>query len=245
MGGAAAVGAGFLGSSLIGARSSRRAARRQRRGLSNATRTQQEMFERTQELLRPFVDRGTLALGEQGAFLGLDGPEAEQAAVDRLTQSPTFQSMLDQGEEAILANASATGGLRGGNTQRALATFAPQLLNQQIQTRLANLGDIVGTGANAAARTGSFGQNAASQIAANQTAIGQTRAGAAMATGQTYANLLNTAGSLAALSGFGGGGGVTGTPANSFGVLQSQTAPAMNFGIPGAGTSFTPFGPVG
>ncbi|WP_449405980.1 hypothetical protein [Massilia phosphatilytica] len=38
--------------------------------------------------------------------------------------APRFQALQQQGNDAILANASATGGLRGGNVQGALGQFS-------------------------------------------------------------------------------------------------------------------------
>src|SRR5206468_3591196 len=72
------------------------------------------------------------SLGAQQDILGLNGPDAQQAAINRLQTMPAFTSALTLGENRILQNASATGGLRGGNTQGALAYFAPSLLAQQI-----------------------------------------------------------------------------------------------------------------
>lgn len=209
-GGAIAGSLGGIAGGLIGSRSARSASRKQRRGLSNAIRTQQEMFERTQKLLKPFVDRGVEALGGQADLLGLSGPGEQAAALEQIQTSPLFQNLVAQGEEAILANASATGGLRGGNTQAALARFRPQFLNQQVQQRLANLQDLTTLGSNAAARTGTFGSNAASNIAQNQIAIGNVRAQGRMAQGQHMSNiandLFNLGGTLSSFGGAGGGG---------------------------------------
>jgi hypothetical protein len=73
---------------------------------------------------------GGPALQAQMAALGLSGPEAQQEYVAQQEQSPAFQALARQQEEALLQNASATGGLRGGNVQGALAQFRPALLNQ-------------------------------------------------------------------------------------------------------------------
>ena len=95
-------------------------------------RRQQAEMER---LLAPYMQAGQGALGAQQALLGLGGPEAQKAAIAQLEQSPQFQAMVQQGETGILQNASATGGLRGGNTQAALAQFRPQMLDRK-STRL-------------------------------------------------------------------------------------------------------------
>ena len=61
-----------------------------------------------------------------------------------------------------MANAAATGGLRGGNTQRALAQFRPALLSQLINQRYEQLGGLSGQGLQAA------GQGAQSSLAGAQ-----------------------------------------------------------------------------
>ena len=94
----------------------------------------------SERLLAPYMQAGQGALGQQQALLGLAGPEAQAAAIAQLEQSPQFQAMLQQGESAILQNASATGGLRGGDTQAALAQFRPAMLSQLIQQQMAQLG---------------------------------------------------------------------------------------------------------
>lgn len=108
------------------------------------------------------------------------GAQAQQTAVNQLEQSPMFQALAQQGENAILQNASATGGLRGGNVQGALAQFRPQLLNQQIQQRFQQLGGITSLGQQSAAGVGTSGMNAATNIGQAYTQAGQAQAGAAI-----------------------------------------------------------------
>jgi hypothetical protein len=79
-------------------------------------------------------------------YAGMTGEEAQEAAIGRITQSPLLQELTRQGEEAILQQAAATGGLRGGNVQAALAQFRPQMLQQEIDKQLARLSGIAGAG---------------------------------------------------------------------------------------------------
>jgi hypothetical protein len=96
--------------------------------------------EEMRTLLQPYVAAGGPALQAQMSALGLAGPEAQQEYVTQQEQSPIFQALAGQGEEAILQNASATGGLRGGNVQGALAQFRPALLNQFLEQQYGRLG---------------------------------------------------------------------------------------------------------
>lgn len=140
---------------------------------------QARQFNALQELLAPYTEGGEEALQAQQALIGLSGRDAQQAAIAQLEGSPQFLALTQQGEEAILQNASATGGLRGGNTQAALAQFRPQMLSNLINQQYQNLGGLTSIGQNAAAMTG----NAGMQTAANQAAL-LNQAAAAQAGGQ-------------------------------------------------------------
>lgn len=105
----------------------------------------------------PYSGAGEAALQQQQALAGLLGPEAQAAAIAQLEASPQFQSMVAQGERAILQNAAATGGVRGGNVQAALATFRPQLLSQIIEQQYAKLGGLSSQGLEATGRGAQVG----------------------------------------------------------------------------------------
>lgn len=101
---------------------------------------QRRQFDQIQQLLSPYVNAGTGALGAQQNLLGLNGNDAQASAISALQASPAYTSQLQAGQDSILANTSATGGLRGGNVQGALGQFAPALLAQTIQNQYSNLG---------------------------------------------------------------------------------------------------------
>lgn len=107
--------------------------------------------------LKEYTEAGGLAIEQQQALAGLLGPEAQQAAIAQLEASPQFQAMLQQGEQAILANAAATGGVRGGNTQAMLAQFRPQLLSSLIQQQYERLGGMSAAGQQAAVQQANIG----------------------------------------------------------------------------------------
>ena len=144
--------------------------------------------------------------GDLSAFQ-TGGAQGQQQAINQFEQSPMFQALARQGETAILQNASATGGLRGGNVQGALGQFRPALLNQQIQQQFQNLGGLTALGQSSAAGIGVGGQNAANQIGNALTQAGQAQAGGALAQGAAFNNALGQIGGFAASGGFGGRGG--------------------------------------
>jgi hypothetical protein len=118
--------------------------------------------------------------------------DPQQQAISQLENSAAFQALARQGETGILQNASATGGLRGGNVQGALAQFRPALLNQFIEQQYNRLGGLTKIGQASAAGVGAAGQEAATSIGTALTASGQAQAGNALAQGAAFNNALGT-----------------------------------------------------
>ena len=199
---AVAVAAIGVGASIMGNRAANKAAGRaadaQVQAAQLGVEENRRQFDLVQTLLKPYVEGGTAAFKQQQNLLGVGGAAAQQQAIGALQNSPFFQAQLNQGTNALLQNASATGGLRGGNTQAALAQFAPQLLQQTFQNQLANVGQLATQGQNAAAGVGARAANTAAQNSELFGDIGQARAGAALARGQNTQDLI---GSLAGAAG--------------------------------------------
>lgn len=186
-------------------------------------------FEAIQELLKPFVEGGESALSGQLALLGLGGPEAEQAAIQRIQESPTFGALTQQGEEAILQQASATGGLRGGNVQRSLAEFRPAVLSQLIEQQFGRLQGVAGLGQASAAQQAAAGQQTGANIANLFGQSGAAQANAALAGGQAKSQLF---GDIAGAIGFGAGSG-------AFNNLFGGGGSGSLGGIPFSGSDFS------
>lgn len=203
---AIALGVGALGSAAIGASAAKRAGRAQVQAADAGAAEQRAAREELRRLLEPFVAAGAPALQQQMTALGLAGPEAQAQYVSAQEQSPIFQALARQGEEAILQRASATGGLRGGNVQGALAQFRPQLLNQFLEQQYERLGGLTTLGQQSAAGVGSSGITSATNIADLLAQAGAARAGSAIGVGQAFAqpfNLLSTLGGMSAAKSMG------------------------------------------
>lgn len=155
---------------------------------------QAQQFGVTQANIHPFIESGTQALGQQGDILGLHGGDVQSSALDALKASPYFQSLFNTGQEAVLQNASATGGLRGGNTQRSLADFGADTFAKTIQQQLANLSGLSTMGANSAAGLGSLSQANSNAITNLYDQQGATRAGGLLTRGGITAGMWNNAG---------------------------------------------------
>jgi len=152
---------------------------------------QRRQFDMVRELLKPYVEAGAPALAAQQAMLGLSTPEAEAAQIAAAERSPTFQAMLTKGEEALLQRASATGGLRGGNVQAALAQFRPQLLAQELEQRYSRLGGLTSLGQQSAAGVGTAGMETGSAIARLQAERGAALAGGELGEAKAFSGILN------------------------------------------------------
>ena len=144
---------------------------------------QRRQFDALTKLMSPYVTAGTGALSQQQALLGLGGAEAQQQAISQIEKSPFFQAMAQQGENAMLQQASATGGLRGGNIQAALAQFRPGLLNQMVQQQFANLGGLTQIGQASAAGQAAQGMQSAGAVGNLLAQMGAAQAGGIMAKG--------------------------------------------------------------
>lgn len=213
-----AIGAA-IGGAIEGSQASSSASQAQQGAAQGGIDEQRRQFDAIQQLLAPYVQAGGGALGayapyqqagagalptlqqyaqagapaleQQQALIGLRGPEAQRQAIAGIEGGQQFQAMSRQGENALLQNASATGGLRGGNLQGALAQFRPQLLSSLIDQQYGRLGGLAATGGTVAQNLASSGLSATGELAR----IGQaSAAGVGTAGQQTGANIANLLG---------------------------------------------------
>ncbi len=157
------AGVGLLGAAG-NASAVRGASREQSRSAAAGIAEQRRQFDAVQELLAPYVEGGEGALYQMLGLSGAAGSERMQDSIQGIQDSPEMAALVQQGENAILQNASATGGLRGGNTQGALAQFRPQVLSQLINDRYNRLGGIASMGQASAAGVGAAGQAMAGNV---------------------------------------------------------------------------------
>ena len=204
------------GASLIGGVMSSRAQKKAGQAAADAqvqsseaaSAEQQRQFDAIQALLKPYVDTGAGALGGQEDLAGLNGTAAQRSAIDAIASSPELQALMEQGEAGILQNASATGGLRGGNVQAALARFRPSLLSAAINDQYGRLGGLSSMGLGAATQTGQFGQASTNNVTNLLQQQGAAIAGGALAEGKAQAGMWNSiAGGIGQFAGLGGFGG--------------------------------------
>lgn len=200
---------GSLFSGLVNAEDQRRAASQassaQQQSAQAGIDEQRRQFDAMRALLEPYTQAGLPALQQQQALLGLGGPEAQQAAIDAIQNGVGFQELVSQGENAMRQNASATGGLRGGNFQGALAQFRPSMLAQAINDQYSRLGGMTQLGQNSAAGVGAAGMQSANSIGNLLQQQGAARAGGYLGQAQAQNQALNSIfGSFGSLYGLGG-----------------------------------------
>lgn len=188
---------------LTGKTAAKEASKAQQQGTEAGMAEQRRQFDALQALMKPYVQSGTGALQGQNDLLGLNGFNKQQGAIGNIENSPFFKSQYQQAENALLQNASATGGLRGGNIQEALADNRSNLLFGNVQQQLQNLSGVASNGQSAAAGLGGQGLQFGNNIAQGYQDIGQAQGGYALAKGQIYTGLYNNAlkGAAAAMGG--------------------------------------------
>lgn len=209
---AAVVGSAVVGG-VVQSKSASKAAAAQTQAADRGVEEQRRQFDAVRELLSPYVEAGDVALEQQMALGGMSGREAQREAISAIESGQEFQALTQQGEEAILQSAAATGGLRGGNTQAALAQFRPQVLSSLINQQYSRLGGMTALGQQSAAGVGTAGMQTGQNIANLYGQQGAAAAGSALASGQAFGNVMGSIGQYAGgiASGafpnpFGGGG---------------------------------------
>lgn len=159
------------------------------------------------DITQPYIQAGEQGLQGMQGLLGLRGAGEQQTAIQGIEQGPQFQELLRQGEQGILQNASATGGLRGGNVQAALGQFRPALLNQLIESQYGKLAGLTSMGGTAAQNLLSMGQGSATGLASAEqqraanignflTQKGAAQAGGILGAGRAYAGLYQDLGNM-------------------------------------------------
>lgn len=181
--------------------------------LNKAIAEQQRQFDVTRADYQPYLSSGLSGLSDLSDLIGINGADAQSAGLVNVQNSPMLASVIRNGEEALLANASATGGLRGGNVQRGLADFRSDAFVDQLNQQIARLVRLAGLGQGATDSVSAFGANASNNIANTYGQQGQVRAGGILTRGGINQQLWNNAGAfgdslVSAL--MPGGGGIKG-----------------------------------
>lgn len=200
------AGSAILGAG-IGALGATSAASTEANAANQSTAVQQQMFAQTEANEQPFVQGGYNALGALQTGLGLQpggtgqGPLNAPFSTQQFQASPGYQFQLQQGEQAVTDQASATGGI-GGNTLKALTTFGQGEANQdyynamnayiaQQNQQYNQLSNLVTGGQNAAGNLASASQQTGASIGSNITSAGTASAAGTIAAGNQVSGGVN------------------------------------------------------
>lgn len=163
----------------------------------------------------PWVNAGSNALGTLQALLGAggtNGPLTRQFTPEMYQKSPAFNFLLNNGLNAITNQASATGGVGGGNTLKALMNYGTGLADTDYQQQLGNytnwqdqvynmLNGISNQGLNAANSLNSNGTQSAALQGSDLIGAGNALAAGQVASGNAWGNALTNMGNMGMYAG--------------------------------------------
>lgn len=104
---------------------------------------QQDALDYMKGVQAPVLAQRDQALGLLGGFY--TDPASQSQFIDNVQASPFYQSMIDQGETAVLRNQAATGGLRSGTANLNLAQNSQNVLQGLVNQQLAGLSGLAQT----------------------------------------------------------------------------------------------------
>ncbi|MFC3557077.1 hypothetical protein ACFOKI_06640 [Sphingomonas qilianensis] len=187
-----------------------KAAAAQTAALNRGIDIQNQQYETTRADYMPYTQAGTQAIGGYGNLLGTNGADAQSTAIDGLKGSAFYQQSLDDANENLLQTASATGGVRGGNTAGAVGQLSPALLAAYYQQALSGYGNLAQLGLGATGSVANAGLANANAATGLTTEIGDTAARKYITKGGINAATINNIGGFLdqAASSFMGGFGM-------------------------------------
>ena len=210
------------GAALVGAGASVYASNQQASGQQAAQQTAQNEFNTINKQEQPFITAGTGATNKLSDLLGTSGNNGA-AGYGSLTSNftpadlnsnlaPSYNFMLQQGDNALMNSAAATTGALSGPALKNLinynqnyaSTGYQQAFNNwntqqnNIFQRLTNLATL---GQNAASTTGAQGTQLAGQVGAAQVGAANAQAGGTVGVAGSLVNGLNNAAGYYSLNG--------------------------------------------
>lgn len=125
---------------------------------------QQQQYTTTRSDYMPYTDAGRAAIFSYGDLIGLNGIDKQSQATAGLKASPFFDQELSDANENLLQTASATGGVRGGDTAGAIGQLSPALLQKYYDDALTRYGNLANLGLGATGSVAQLGANNAQSV---------------------------------------------------------------------------------
>lgn len=219
----ATVAAGAIGAA-VSSDSARKAAHTQADAAKNATGLQQGIYNDTVQRNAPFVAGGTTAFNALLGRLGLNGGEGSLGHVPTAAEvqaTPGYQFGMDQGQQALNHQLTASGWGGSGAAAKAAARYGTdyattkynnafnnlQAGNQQVYNQLSG---VAGLGQQSANNTSAYGSQFGAQAGNNMMGAANAQAAGTIAQGNAWTGALNQGVSAYQTGGFGGGGSMSG-----------------------------------
>lgn len=138
-----------------------------------ASRLQNEQFNRVMAQLAPYMKAGQPALNQLQSLSTLQG---QNQALNQYYNSDQYNQLANQARYQSLAASEATGGLGSTATSNQLASIAPTLGQSWLSGQMQNYSNLLNVGMNAAAGQASAGQNYANNAGALAQQLGSINA---------------------------------------------------------------------
>lgn len=120
--------------------------------------------------------------------------------------SPGYQFRLDQGMNALNANAATRGSLQSGSTLRALQRHGQDYASSEFNNYVNQLFNVAGYGQTSTGQGNALASNYANNVSNNNLTAAQARASSYGTQANTWQNALGSIGGMALYGGFRGGG---------------------------------------
>jgi hypothetical protein len=164
------VAGAVVGSALIGANASSKAAKAQAGAASEASNLEREMFERNVELNAPFREAGIGALNKL-----IPLTDYKDFGMDQFRADPGYSFRMSEGMKGLERSAAARGGLLSGGMLKGIQRFGQDLASQEYQNafnrygiererRLNPLQSLAGVGQTTSQQLGAAGTQMAGNV---------------------------------------------------------------------------------
>lgn len=144
--------------------------------------------------LSPYNSTGQAANTQMANLNGLNGNAAQSGAIQNVLASPEFDFYREQGNQGVLRNASALGGLGGGNVMKELSRFNQGLASTQFNNYYNRLSGMSGQGLQAAGQMSGLAGQSGSNLANLGLGMGTAQGALFGDTGQAMARNALTGG---------------------------------------------------
>ena len=177
----------------MGSNASDKAAKQQQAGVQAGIDSEERMFDKSLELQQPYRELGYS--GIEG-MASMSDPTQRAAMKQGYYDSDEYAQESKQVEQQQLRNAAATGGVRGGANQLAMAEIAPALGNQYLanqENRYINQANI---GQGAVAQGSNQASDMGGAVSSLQQQSAQAGAANSLAQGNIWGNVVNDVSAL-------------------------------------------------